>query len=715
MVEGALKQNQGAVTQEEANKPSFATNDETALQHVLARFQTRRDYKQRYTQRNQLHYEQYRSHAKPRQYPFHSIARSNIFVPYSFATVEQITPRIVRALLGDGYNFFDCYPSEKTDRDNARKHKKVLQWQIEMMNFYIEFAMLVKTAVMFGYCAGKLSWCFKVGEKRKLQKKESYKNRVIEEEVVKKWGHAMYEEVVEKNEILFDSNLFQCLAWDDAYPDERCRYTLHTGRDFIHQGKMSLRELLQQRRPDGRPLYKNLDKITISRSMGAKGPYSQADSDKDRRLGTIGAAKETWRSGANLQYDRAGQEVELLEYWSRDWVITVANRQVVIRREPNFYWHKQLPFVDFNYTYVPNELFGIGAIESFRDLQRALNVITNMDLDNWSQMVNQMFIVHRQADIPQEQLVSRPWGVVYSSLAPKDAVFPIQKQSVAGETTMKQQEMRANIQLASGLTDMHYLGTSSGSRLGRTATGVVQAMEETNTRFQLAVNLAEFMTLNPLLRMMASNNQQFMRTPKWIRVTGETEPELVYPEHIWGEIDIRFRGAQRLSKIQMDQHNLTNFLRAIGNNPYLMNSVKVRELMKRALPLFFDTDADELLVDLPHEVRSPEEEHELMMWGQPVEPNPDEDVEMHLQKHLMMQKHPIYGQWDPTSRALMEQHVQLTLRLWEMIQQANVGAELAAAAEEAGQMGSQGALTREASGVGNNPVGGTSNEEKGYV
>jgi hypothetical protein len=395
-------------------------------------------------------------------------------------------------------------------------------------------------------------------------------------------------------------------------------------------------------------------------------------------------------------------------------VVTVANKQQVIRLDPNVFWHGNMPFVDFNYTYVPSELFGIGAIESFRDLQTALNVITNMDLDNWSMMVNQMYAVHRQADVPPEQLVSRPFGVVYTAGLPKDSIMPIPRQSVAGETTVKQQEMRANIQLASGLTDMHYLGTSSGSRVGQTATGVTAAIEETNTRFQLAVALAEFMTLNPLFQMMASNNQQFMRTSKWVRVSGDTPPEMIHPEDIWGEIDIRFRGAQRIAKLQMEQHNVTNFLRAVGNSPFMLNQLKPRALMKRILPLFFLEDPEEMLVAAPGDLKTPEEENMMMQYGQMVEPSMEEDLIQHLQTHLLQQNHPSFQQWSVESQALMDQHINATMMLAQMMTQSKLGGEMGPAVSEPQMAVGEGALVREAAGVGANPAGGSSDREKGY-
>ncbi len=690
----------GGLSVEDLNKPLFARDDMAALEHVRARYRGMYQYKLRYTQRNNTHYEMYRGYNRPVTYPGHKTVRSNIHVPYAFATVEQAVPRIVRGCLGDGYNFFDLSPREKTDRKNADQHKKLLLWQIDLMNFYIEFTMMIKTTAMYGYCTAKIDWVFQTGQKYKLKMKDEYVGQVIEEEIRKKYGHALYEEIVEENVITYDNNRFQTLDWDEAYPDEAAKYTLHTGRDFIHQTRKTLKELYERRRPDNTPLYKNLDKIQATQS------YTQEDADIDRRLSVIGAAKQTWRQASQSKMDlnRGAMEVVVWEYWTPDWVVTVANTNTVIRRDRNFFWHGKMPFVDLNYTYIPNELFGIGAIESFRDLQSAIDTITNMDLDNWAMTVNQMHVVHRAADIPEEQLVARPWGVIYSSLPPSESVMPLQKQSIAAETSMKQQEMRSNIMLASGLTDMHYMGTSSGSRVGRTATGMNMAMEETNSRFQALVTLAEFMTLKPCMKMMASNNEQFMRTSKWVQIVGEDkyekESELIHPEDIWGEVNIIFHGAQRLGRQQMKQNNFMNLLKVIGSNPAMMSQVKPRELLKYTLRLFMETtDNDLFLVPAPEDMLSPEAENNIMMWEQAVEPDMNEDVQAHLEAHYMIQHHPTYQDWSEDARILLERHIEETLKLADLMQgQGGFGDEVTQGGPE-----QEGALVREASGVGNPP------------
>ena len=61
-------------------------------------------------------------------------------------------------------------------------------------------------------------------------------------------------------------------------------------------------------------------------------------------------------------------------------------------------------------------------------------------MESWAMAVNNMYIVHREADIPPEQLISRPNAVVYSSITPSASVYQVPHHSIANETSRKQQD-----------------------------------------------------------------------------------------------------------------------------------------------------------------------------------------------------------------------------------------------------------------------------------
>jgi hypothetical protein len=62
----------------------------------------------------------------------------------------------------------------------------------------------------------------------------------------------------------------------------------------------------------------------------------------------------------------------------------------------------------------------------------------------------------------------------------------------------------------------------------------------------------------------------------------------------------------------------------------------------------------------------------------------------------------------------MERHINQTAQLVNMMEQSKLGSEVGPAVSEPQMAVGQGALTREAMGVGNNEAGGSSDREKGY-
>lgn len=682
-------------------QPEYTTDDGAALEHVRSRYRVMHDYKARYTDRNLTHYELYRGHTKPKYYFKTQIPRPNIHVPYSFASIEQLVPRLVQGVLLDGYNFFDAYPREKSDRSSAEKNKKLLQWQIRQCNFYLEMSMFLKTSTIFGYCAGMVFWEYLVGKTIKQVPKDEYAkalaNDVMREVIMSQYGKGIYDEI-EEEIVTYSGNSFASIDWNDFYPDPAARYTLHNGRDFIHRTKKTIRELKEAKKPDGTPMYKNLSQIT-PRASG----MDEEDSEADARLAaTTGATRHTWVQNETMIHDKDAHEVTLWNYWTTDRIITVANEKVVIRNDKNPYGHGRIPAVDFNFTYVPNELFGIGAIESFRDLQIALNALVNLDFENWNLIVNQMFLVDRAADVAKEQLVSRPGGVIYTSIPPAQAVQPLPRNSIAMETNAKKQELAAYIQIASGLSDIHYLGSSGGGPVTRTATGAATASQEANLRVRAITVLAEKMVLEPMLKMWTANNNQFLSDPQWIRITGEAEPTKINPWEVWGEYDYEFRGSSRLANEEIGQHNFTNFLRVAGSNPAFLTKMNITGILRKAMDLYSQDESDELILKDPWEKVTPWQEHHLMMYGQPVEPSIDEDFMMHYQEHLQFISNPVFMNIPPENQALFLEHLQKTQAIVELAMGAQMGREAATQTGPVSETASNAAVQRDAAGVGYN-------------
>lgn len=137
-----------------------------------------------------------------------------------------------------------------------------------------------------------------------------------------------------------------------------CRYAFHRMR-------LTLEELKGRKRSDGSPLYENLDDLKDI-SGGAGDPSD----------------------GRRLDHDHAGERekvsndgIEVVEMWSRDRLIVRAAGNIIIRDEPNPFWHGRLPFEVITLMPSLNDVWGTSMVWTIQDVQALLHTLDNASMD----------------------------------------------------------------------------------------------------------------------------------------------------------------------------------------------------------------------------------------------------------------------------------------------------------------------------------------------
>ena len=85
-----------------------------------------------------------------------------------------------------------------------------------------------------------------------------------------------------------------------------------------------------------------------------------------------------------------------------EYLIVIANGDVVVRMEPNFYDYKFKPFVACPNYSRETEFYGIPELLAVRSLIKEANTLRNARLDNINLSVNPMWIADRAAGIKSE-------------------------------------------------------------------------------------------------------------------------------------------------------------------------------------------------------------------------------------------------------------------------------------------------------------------------
>ena len=512
-------------------------------------------------------YKLYRSYLDEKKYG------SNLFIPYVYSIVETVAPRLVTGLFGVR-PYLGILPTNSEARKNAKNLEKLIDYQlITLLNFKTTAANWIKEALIYGTSFLKLGWDYEEGEVP------------VTEPVAEIMGQALDYETVMQETVIKDQPLIEHVDLFDIYIDPYAK-NIDEADYVIHKVFRNL-EYLEEMEEEG--IYENVDEVK-------RGVHDeQQQSSMAERLSEIGMQSQTPSQGDP-------GKVELIEYWTDDRVVVVANRSVVIRNEENPYHHMSKPFIRLVDTPVPHEIYGIGEIEPVEHLQYNLNTLRNQRVDNVNLIINKMWKVLRGADIDPNQLVSRPGGIV--EVDDMEDVQPLVLDNVTHESYQEDEIIRNDIDRTTGVYD-YARGEKTDRR--ETATTASILSDSANERFNLKREIMEDMGLKRLGKMLVSLNKQFIDRSMEVRILGEDaqigsevqvgmgfededadaeQPTFIEisPEDIIGEFDVMPLGSTVDPAVNKESrlNNLINMYSMFAESPYVNQAKLIKKILEEA-------------------------------------------------------------------------------------------------------------------------------------
>jgi len=197
-------------------------------------------------------------------------------------------------------------------------------------------------------------------------------------------------------------------------------------------------------------LYKNVDKLKEGSSVAQMKKLS----DREQRLRGV---------------DRTQDLVEVLEYWTPERVITVGNRNVLLRDDPNPFWNGRLPFVVCSAMPDAFQIPGISVVEALAQLQEMLWTLQNQRLDVVRMLANLITVIRSDVDDPEafEWAPNAQWFVEDTGQVDTLKVDP----TVASITLQAEGLLKGDLQNIMGGLPMAS-GSDSQTIDQQTATGV---------------------------------------------------------------------------------------------------------------------------------------------------------------------------------------------------------------------------------------------------
>lgn len=438
--------------------------------------------------------------------------QANIFVPYVQAVVETLMPRILDARP-------DFSVIGRTEEDQVKSEK-----QQQLGDYFWELAEMDKTAEDFT----RASLIYGTGYLQVWWKKDVRKLKFLKTKDVNK----KKPEWKEEERTFYDGPTAE---WVDNYA---LWYDWHNtsrkSKQYWFKRLVLSEEEIVRRYPSADPVRL---KMALDSGPGDTTDYASVRQTVRSAHEKIvkGAANAFW-SGAttNAQSDKYGDNGVIKMYEVYEWTrpfsdkysVHVGAGYVPILNGgciPLPFDFKEAPFIEAAYLKVPGEFEGYGLPLILENPQIMLNLIKNQRLDAATLNIHKMWIVNPLANINRNELVTRPFGIIYS--IDPNGVKEVQFSDLKASAYKEEEMLKGDMRYSSGVDDFS-MGVG-GDLQGGGATAVRHLRESTLERVRLFVNhLGD--AYSDVLRYWMDMARQLMTEKMTIRIIGENGQEL-YP------------------------------------------------------------------------------------------------------------------------------------------------------------------------------------------
>lgn len=330
--------------------------------------------------------------------------------------------------------------------------------------------------------------------------------------------------------------------------------------------------------------YKNLDKVS------AEGGSQGDPTDKQE--------KDMWYGSTVVEPEK--HQIEVIEYWTNDRVISVANRSVVIEDSENYFKAKAkangdeyprglMPFAAAR-DYVDSSLFyAKGEVDFIADQQELLNDITNQNTDAITYALNPMYTLDPKYASIINEIENLP-GAVYPVEA--NALQPIEMAQIPQDAFNERLNIKNEIRETTASNEViRGVGAQKGG--DPTATEINAQVAGASSRINLKVTQVENDYFHRMARIVLEMVKLYVTEPMMVQVLGArgAQWQLFDPSEFDGnyeprvQLDIEVQNRQREQSAQAKE-----LLAAFLDDP----DVNQQELKKLVLQRGFQLDPDEV-------------------------------------------------------------------------------------------------------------------------
>jgi len=447
--------------------------------------------------------------------------QANIAIPYIQAVVETLKPRIL-----DARPDFTVQGRTQEDQIKANKIQYLADYSWEKSRGDNVAELLTSSSLIYGTGYMQVSW-----------KKDKRKLKFLETKDLDKKKYKW----VEKEEIFYDAPYVE---WVDNY---ELWYDWHNvegvSKQYWYRRKLLVKAEIKRRYPGADKKRLN---IAFATSANDLEDYASVRSEVKLAHEKITKGSDYRKSGSgltgNIYKDSENGGIKMHEVFEcikpfEDEYSVWVNDVPVLKgaKMPNPYDFKESFYIGVPYLKVPGEYEGYGLPMTLENPQIMLNMVKNQRLDAMTLNIHKMWIVNPLANINKEELVSRPFGIVYST--DPNGAREVQMSDIKPSAYKEEELLKSDMRYSSGVDDSSMgVGGSASS-----ATEVRHLRESTLERVRMFVNhLGD--AYATMMRYWISMFRQFATKSMVIRVAGENGEDifpLIEKDDLLGEFDFK--------------------------------------------------------------------------------------------------------------------------------------------------------------------------------
>lgn len=562
------------------------------------------------------------------------------------------------------------------DQKKAAINEELIRLQLEKSRFRTKFRSFLTGLVKYGFGIAKIPYKYKekyiIADLKERGRLNSFIKNLLGYIYDKKEEPELDKKINKTRIALYDNIDFEVkspfkMYWDyySKWEDQRCIIERITGVSDHH---------LKLKQKEG--IYHNIDRLIKEESSGQE--ESQPEIEEkfphySEITGLSGDFKinekthELLEAWCNFDIDNDGIEEECL--------IVVADQKYVIRLELNPYDIQEKPYLFTSWTELEDTSLGIGVPQLCERSQIALNDFTNQIMDNITLILNNVWIVDDLAEIPDEQLKSRPGGIIKSRTG-TNAVKNLEPKLTANEGLKAVAMAKEDIRQVSGAT-ISFQGMPS--RYATTATEVQSQTNASAREVFAKLRDIEDNIIKEMLRRLYSYNLQCMSKNDIVMILGQDAAEALFTteneqktvqEILFEDYDFVPLSVTQIENKVVKGQQIMNFLNISKAFP---GTVDVPKLIGKLWK--YIGDGDDILLPQPTDtLLTPTDENILITQGEKVHAKPQENHELHIQEH---QRIDVPIELEP----LKAEHINEHLNLFNLKQQVQ-GAGAAAPPQE---------------------------------